>query len=88
MGVSTAGVIATRLLQAGWKPSCPIIAVENASRDNERRVATTIAELAADPESLHLKSPAILIFGEVAGLPTAGLVEDVLSLTERRRAYA
>jgi uroporphyrin-III C-methyltransferase / precorrin-2 dehydrogenase / sirohydrochlorin ferrochelatase len=88
MGVSTAGLIAGRLLDAGWKPSCPVIAVENASRDNERRVATTLAELAADPERLQLKSPAILIFGEVAGLPAAGLVEDVLSLTEVRRAYA
>src|SRR6476660_5469314 len=88
MGVSTAGLIASRLLAAGWKPECPVIAVENASRDTERRVATTLAELAATPERLELKSPAVLIFGEVAGLPASGLVEDVLSLTELRRAYA
>lgn len=88
MGVSTAGLIAHRLLDAGWKPSCPVIAVENASRDSERRVVTTLADLAADPERLQLKSPAVLIFGEVAGLPAAGLVEDVLSLAELSRAYA
>lgn len=88
MGVSTAGLIAGRLLDDGWKPDCPVIAVENASRDNERRVATTLAELAAHPERLELKSPAVLIFGEVAGLPAAGIVEDVLSLFEQRRAYA
>jgi siroheme synthase len=62
--------------------------VENASRDSERRVVTTLADLAADPERLQLKSPAVLIFGEVAGLPAAGLVEDVLSLAELSRAYA
>ena len=62
--------------------------MENASRDTERRVAATLAELAATPERLELKSPAVLIFGEVAGLPASGLVEDVLSLTELRRAYA
>ena len=88
MGVSTAGLIAHRLLDAGWKPSCPVIAVENASRDSERRVVTTLADLAADPERLQLKSPAVLIFGEVAGLPAAGLVEDVLSLAELSPAYA
>jgi uroporphyrin-III C-methyltransferase/precorrin-2 dehydrogenase/sirohydrochlorin ferrochelatase len=88
MGVSTAGLIASRLLDAGWQRECPVIAVENASRDNERRVATTLAELAADPERLELRSPAILIFGEVAGLPASGLVEDVLSLSQVRRAYA
>ena len=88
MGVSTAGLIADRLLDAGWKPSCPVIAVENASRDNERRVATSLAGLAAEPERLQLKSPAILIFGEVAGLPAAGRIEDALSSPELRRAYA
>jgi uroporphyrin-III C-methyltransferase/precorrin-2 dehydrogenase/sirohydrochlorin ferrochelatase len=88
MGVSTAGLIARRLLDAGWKPACPVIAVENASRDSERRVATTLADLAAAPERLELKSPAVLIFGEIAGLPASGLVEDVLSLTELSRAYA
>ena len=88
MGVSTAGLIASRLLDASWKPECPVIAVENASCDTERRLATTLAELAATPERLELKSPAVLIFGEVTGLPAAGLVEDVLSLTELRRAYA
>ena len=87
MGVSTAGLIAGRLLDAGWKPETPVVAVENASRDNERRVATTIAELAADPSRLGLTSPAVLIFGAVAGLPAAGIVEDVLSLPEMRRAY-
>jgi uroporphyrin-III C-methyltransferase/precorrin-2 dehydrogenase/sirohydrochlorin ferrochelatase len=88
MGVSTAGIIANRLLQAGWKPSCPVIAVENASRADERRVATTVAELAAEPERLQLASPAILIFGEVAGLRAAGFVEDALSSPELSRAYA
>jgi uroporphyrin-III C-methyltransferase/precorrin-2 dehydrogenase/sirohydrochlorin ferrochelatase len=88
MAVTTAGQVAQRLLDAGWKGSTPVIAVENASRDDERRVAATVAELAAHPESLGLKSPAVLIFGEVAGLPAAGVVEDVLSRRELRRVYA
>jgi uroporphyrin-III C-methyltransferase len=88
MGVSTAGAIAKRLLDSGFAPSLPVLAVENASRDDERRVAATIAELAANPERLGLKSPAVLIFGEVAGLPAHGLVEDILALEELARVYA
>jgi uroporphyrin-III C-methyltransferase/precorrin-2 dehydrogenase/sirohydrochlorin ferrochelatase len=88
MGVSTASPIAAKLLDAGWKPDSPVIAVENASRDNERRLTTNLADLAAYPERLQLKNPAILIFGEVAGLPVAGVVEELLSLPELRRAYA
>ena len=85
MGVSTAGQIARKLLDAGFAPTLPVLAVENASRDDERRVAATIADLAAHPERLGLKSPAVLIFGEVAGLPAAGHVEDILALEEVKR---
>ncbi len=88
MGVTTAAVIAKKLLEAGFRPELPVIAVENASREDERRVATNIAELAAHPEGLGLKSPAVLIFGEVAGLPAHGVVEDILSLEELARVYA
>jgi uroporphyrin-III C-methyltransferase/precorrin-2 dehydrogenase/sirohydrochlorin ferrochelatase len=88
MGVTTGAVIAQRLLEAGFRPGLPVIAVENASRDDERRVATTIATLAAQPKSLGLKSPAVLIFGEVAGLPASGIVEDILASEEVARAYA
>jgi siroheme synthase len=88
MGVSTAGLIAGKLLEAGWTPELPVIAVENASRDDERRVTTNLAELAAHPERVELKTPAVLIFGAVAGLPAAGVVDDVLARSEVRRVYA
>jgi uroporphyrin-III C-methyltransferase/precorrin-2 dehydrogenase/sirohydrochlorin ferrochelatase len=88
MGVTTAGVIAKRLLEAGFRPGLPVIAVENASREDERRVRATIAEIAEAPERLGLKSPAVLIFGEIAGLPASGVVETILSLEEVKRLYA
>ena len=88
MGVTTGAVIAQRLLEAGFRPGLPVIAVENASRETERRVAATIAALAAHPESLGLKSPAVLIFGEVAGLQASGVVEDILASEEVKRVYA
>ncbi|HSH63995.1 MAG TPA: siroheme synthase CysG [Methyloceanibacter sp.] len=85
MGVSTAGAIAKRLLDAGFAPTLPVLAVENASRDDERRVLATVADVAGHPERLGLKSPAVLIFGEVAGLPASGIVEDILALEEVKR---
>jgi uroporphyrin-III C-methyltransferase/precorrin-2 dehydrogenase/sirohydrochlorin ferrochelatase len=88
MGVTTAATIAQKLLEAGFRPQLPVIAVENASREDERRVATCISALAAHPESLGLKSPAVLIFGEVAGLPAAGVIEDILDNEEVKRVYA
>jgi siroheme synthase len=78
--------IAARLITAGFKTDLPVLAVENASCEDERRVLATIAELAAHPERLGLKSPAVLIFGEVAGLPAAGVIEDILAAEELKRA--
>jgi uroporphyrin-III C-methyltransferase/precorrin-2 dehydrogenase/sirohydrochlorin ferrochelatase len=88
MGVSTVSVVAAKLIAAGWQSDCPVMAVENVSRSNERRVAITLAELAAYPERLGLASPAVLLFGKVAELEAAGAVDRVLSLPELRRAYA
>jgi len=88
MGVTTAGLIAAKLLEAGWGPGLSVIAVENASREDERRVSATLASLAAHPERLGLKSPAVLIFGEVAGLPAQGIVDDILASPEFTRVYA
>ncbi len=78
MGVSVCGEVAAKLIDAGWSPDTPVLAVENASRPNERRVASRLSVVAATPERLKLKSPAVLFFGEVAGLEAEGLVDRVL----------
>ncbi len=88
MGVATASVLAGRLIASGWAPSTPVVAVENASAEDERRLAVTLAGLASAPERLGLKSPAVLIIGEVAALADQSLIEDVLGQAEARRAYA
>lgn len=87
MGVSTSGTVAEQLLAAGWAPHTPVLAVENASRDDERRVRADLAQLAADPASLGLESPAVLFFGEVAGLAVSGTVDEVLARSELRLAH-
>ena len=66
MGLSTAGAIAARLIQAGRQGSTPVVAVEGASLDTERRVKTTLAGLGEAVAGLD--GPAILIIGEVASL--------------------
>ena len=66
MGLSTAGLIAERLIVAGRAPSTPVALVENASQAGERRAVTSLAEL---PEAAkRFGGPAILIIGEVAAL--------------------
>jgi len=75
MGISTAGHLAERLMASGWAGTTPVVAVERASAPDERRVATTVAALAAQPQRLGLGGQSLLLIGEVAGLPLAGIVE-------------
>ena len=69
MGLSTAPVIAERLIGAGRAASTPVLVTENASLANERRVLTTLGGLAAAVEGMN--GPAILMIGEVAAMAEA-----------------
>jgi len=80
MGLSTAPMIAERLIAAGRAPSTPVAIVENASQAGERRAVTTLAGL---PETAAgFGGPAILIIGEVSALALASaeneLAQDTL----------
>ena len=66
MGVTTAAMLAGRLIAAGRDASTPALIVENASRPDERRVLTRLAEL--PKAAAGLDGPALLVIGEVAAL--------------------
>jgi uroporphyrin-III C-methyltransferase len=66
MGVTAAGMLAARLIAAGRDAATPVLIVENASRADERRVLTRLAEL--PKAAAGLDGPALLVIGEVAAL--------------------
>ena len=66
MGLTTAGLIAERLIDAGRAGSTPALIVVNASRADEQRIATTLAGLAEAAEGLS--GPALLMVGEAMAL--------------------
>ncbi|MGZ6016471.1 MAG: uroporphyrinogen-III C-methyltransferase [Phenylobacterium sp.] len=89
MGVTTAGMLAARLIGAGRDASTPVLIVENASRSDERRVLTRLAEL--PKAAAGLDGPALLVIGEVAALAEvepliASAARNVESGAERRPA--
>jgi len=66
MGLSTAGVIAERLIAAGRDPATPALIVENASRPDEQLRRTTLGRLSQ--AAAGLTGPALLILGEAMAL--------------------
>jgi uroporphyrin-III C-methyltransferase len=80
MGLSTAPLIAERLIAAGRAPSTPVAIVENASQAGERRAVTTLAGL---PETAAgFEGPAILIIGEVSALALASAENELAQDTQ------
>ena len=77
MGLTTARMIAARLIQAGRRGSTPVAVVEGASLETERRIVTTLSGLSEAVRDLD--GPAILIIGEVVALadqhPDGGAVD-------------
>ncbi|MEO0467208.1 MAG: siroheme synthase CysG [Pseudomonadota bacterium] len=69
MGVGTAPVIAEQLIGAGRAPSTPVAVIENGTKPNEIRVFGTLSELPGLISGAGIKGPALLVIGEVAGLP-------------------
>ena len=68
MGVATRGEIAAELMAGGRAPSTPVTAIESGTTPAERVVRTTLEELGAT----SLRTPAVLVIGDVAGLELTG----------------
>lgn len=69
MGVGTAPIISEKLQAAGLSADTPVAVIENGTRANEKRAYGQIGGLSDIIAARGIKGPALLIIGEVAGLP-------------------
>ena len=68
MGVAGLGTIQARLVEHGRAPGTPVAIIENGSRPEQRVLVTTLRELESAGRAAAIKSPALVIVGEVAAL--------------------
>lgn len=73
MGVATADVIADKLMADGLAPDVPVAVIENATRPDMRVLRGPLAGLAAVVDDNRVKSPALIVIGEVAAEPDHAL---------------
>jgi uroporphyrin-III C-methyltransferase len=66
MGLATAEAIAEKLIADGLSPGMPVAVIENATRPAMRVLRSPLAGLAALVERNRVKSPAVIVIGEVA----------------------
>ncbi|MGH8433338.1 MAG: uroporphyrinogen-III C-methyltransferase [Pseudomonas sp.] len=66
MGVAKLSEIRDSLLASGMSTEMPVAMIENASLPLQRECRSTLGEMQKDALAFQLKSPAILVIGEVA----------------------
>jgi len=65
MGVGTADTFAARLIDNGLAAATPVAVIENGTLPNQRTVTGTLGKLGALVRSHDVRSPALLLIGEV-----------------------
>ena len=76
MGVATAADIADKLIADGVSPAIPIAVLENGTRSDMRTLRTLLTDLGDMVAREKVKSPALIVVGEVAAY---ALAQDVLA---------
>ncbi len=66
MGVANAGSIVEKLIDDGASPDIPVAVLENGTRSEFRALRTLLTDLGDMVERENVKSPALLIVGDVA----------------------
>lgn len=76
MGITTAAMIADKLMADGVSPDMPVAILERGTLKGSRAIRTLLAELGDVVVREGVKSPAVLVVGRVAALADA---EDVMA---------
>ena len=94
MGVGGLDALRTQLIQHGRAASTPFALIENGSRAEQRVITGTLAHLAERAAAHAVRSPALLILGEVAALahslawfgqpPLGAVVHDLHPATQAK----
>lgn len=87
MGRTVAGRTAARLIRAGLSPATPVMAVENASRTDQKLLAGRLDELDRLAVRSDVSGPVLILIGRVAA---ESLSRDLRPLAEKKQegAYA
>lgn len=83
MGLGTLPALTQQLITNGLKPSTPAVAIERGTTPEQRTVWAHVDHLCDDVEEARLKSPTLVIIGEVVALASGWKHADSTGQTER-----
>jgi uroporphyrin-III C-methyltransferase len=75
MGVAKLHDMSSQLLAAGMAPDTPVAMIERASLADQRECRSTLAAMTHDAQDFQLRSPAVLVIGNVAACQVFGAMD-------------
>ncbi len=82
MGVKTAPQIAEKLMADGLAPDTPLAVIENGARANMRVLRGLLAGLPDIVEAQAVKSPALIVIGDVTARKNSVLIQTALEVAQ------
>ena len=79
MASRTLSLMTARLMEAGMAGATPAVAVENASRANERRLFGSLAELPEALAAAGFDGPTLVLIGAVVGMANEAAIVERLA---------
>jgi len=79
MGVAKLEEIREQLLEGGMATDTPVAMIENASLAQQRECRSELWRMHEDAQAFALKSPAILVIGQVAGMAQVAQLTEAAS---------
>lgn len=86
MGAANIAEISAQLIKAGRGPDTPVLAVNNGTTPNERRLVSKLSSIATDAEAQAFSGPVLFFVGEVVSL--YGLIDNSTTATAILKALA
>jgi len=86
MGVAKLTEIQTQLRAGGLPDETPVAMIENASLPHQRECRSSLRDMQRDALAFELKSPAILVIGEVANSAQMTSIQQAALAVDQRQA--
>ena len=86
MGISRSALIQRELLAGGLAPTTPVAVIQDATREKQKTLITTLSRMAEDIRTAGISSPGIIVIGETVRYAMTADASEATQLPKQENA--
>ena len=86
MGISRSALIQRELLAGGLAPTTPVAVIQDATREKQKSLITTLSRMAEDIRTAGISSPGIIVIGETVRYAMTADASEATQLLKQENA--